>query len=245
MAEVHTLSLEEKIRDAYLKYYAHGWARIPDVFSEAICLQIKSNAEIGKRAAPERMQFVTNSHGDKYPALLFWPQEICQPLWEISHSKDLRMIVEAFLHTDKIRHLNNQIYFREPGDEDEFAWHQDLTFRTPAEEFYDIESGYLQTVIVVDEIFEDNSPIEFISGSQNWGDMKLVPRDNTERNLRKFVRGTWKGTKVLAKPGDVLVWSVMTVHGSEENTSDKPRMLYMNGFARDDACKNKERFGLY
>jgi hypothetical protein len=39
-----------------------------------------------------------------------------------------------------------------------------------------------------------------------------------------------------ADPGDVLVWSSLTVHGSEANTSNDSRMYYMNGFARARNC---------
>jgi ectoine hydroxylase-related dioxygenase (phytanoyl-CoA dioxygenase family) len=59
----------------------------------------------------------------------------------------------------------------------------------------------------------------------------------TSNNLRKFERGDLRGTKYTAKKGDVLIWSVMIVHGSERNNSYSSRMTYMNGFCRTKAAR--------
>jgi len=176
---------------------------------------------------------------------MFWPKDINWYLANVAEDFRMRTIVSMILGTKEIRQINNQIYFRESGDGDEFAWHQDISFRTPPEDFQNIESGYLQTVIVVDPMYQENGAIEFIPRSHRWGDMHLIPRDGSELGLREFIRGDWSGIKIKANPGDVLVWNVMVVHGSEKNESGRNRMTYMNGFAREDSVLNKTRFPKY
>ena len=216
----------------------NGYAKIESVFTLEEVNRIRDEAYkclIHK----DRLQLV----GDK-PALLFWPKDINDYLKEITYSDKLSKIVKYFLG-DHVRHLNNQIYYRESGDGDEFAWHQDICFRTPKEDFNNIEANYLQIIIVVDGMDEANGAIEFIPGSHKWGNLNLIPRDNSERGLRKFERNGRVGVKVKASPGDVLIWSVMTVHGSEKNNSNRNRMNFMNGFASEEAIINKERFEKY
>jgi ectoine hydroxylase-related dioxygenase (phytanoyl-CoA dioxygenase family) len=95
----------------------------------------------------------------------------------------------------------------------------------------DVENDYFQTIIAIDDITEENGAIEFIEGSHK------TMRIGAPQNLRVFNRGDLKGTKYTAKKGDVLIWSVLTVHGSEPNKSNKDRMTYMNGFCRTKATK--------
>lgn len=167
------------------------------------------------------------------PALLFWPSISNEVLNGYRTDERLAGIVREHLGDD-VKQVNNQVYFREPGDGDSFAWHQDIVFRQPAQDFPGIEDAYLQTVIVVDEITEDNGAVEYILGSHKTGRFEGNP-DQLSGALRRFHRDGLRGVKLTAKPGDVVVWSVMVVHGSEANESDRPRMVYMNGFARADA----------
>jgi ectoine hydroxylase-related dioxygenase (phytanoyl-CoA dioxygenase family) len=128
--------------------------------------------------------------------------------------------------------VNNQVYFREAGDKDQFAWHQDIMFREDSifNEF--VEEDYFQTIIAVDDIKEDNGAIEFIEGSH------LGNIIDPTSDLRKFDRNNLNGVKYTATKGSVLIWSVMIIHGSEPNQSNSNRMTYMNGFCRERAAKS-------
>ena len=216
----------------------YGYAMIPGVFGQVECDLIREEA-YRLQAIPRaqsNMQWKLNGKR-RSPGLLFWPQDLSPYMRDVAFDPRLRNIVTSFLGPDVLQ-LNNQVYYRESGDGDEFAWHQDICFRTPREDFKGIESAYLQTIIVVDRITHDNGAVEFIPGSHKWGEVKdLVPRDNTEYGLREFRRGSYKGVKLIANPGDVLLWSVMAVHGSEQNNSGEHRMTYMNGFAAANAVK--------
>jgi hypothetical protein len=222
-------------------YIRDGYAIIPAVFSTHEMNNVRAEAyDVLKRMRP-RDPSLQMRNG--FPALLFGPDDQSSYLRFISNSRVMRAIVRFFLGMDVLR-LNNQIYFRESGDEDQFAWHQDICFRTPPEDFSGIEDSYLQTIICVDDI-DGNGAIEFVPGSHRCGNLNLIPRDNSEYGLREFSRGEWRGVKVAAKSGDVLLWSVMTVHGSEPNTSGRNRMTLMNGFAKASAILKPGKFPHY
>jgi ectoine hydroxylase-related dioxygenase (phytanoyl-CoA dioxygenase family) len=143
-------------------------------------------------------------------------------------------LVTEFIGED-VRQINNQVYFREAGDNDQFAWHQDIMFRESNIFNEDVEDDYFQTIIAVDDITEDNGAIEFIDGSHK------MPIMSAPSNLRVFSRDNMRGKKYTATKGSVLIWSVLTLHGSESNTSAQDRMTYMNGFCRAKAA-NKYPF---
>jgi hypothetical protein len=45
-----------------------------------------------------------------------------------------------------------------------------------------------------------------------------------------------KAIALEASPGDVVMFTSYTVHGSMPNTTDRPRRSYINGFVRASAC---------
>jgi ectoine hydroxylase-related dioxygenase (phytanoyl-CoA dioxygenase family) len=212
-------------------YQEKGIIVIPNVFSAAECQSIKEAAytvtdkqikDAGYPHAPSEQAYNKKS-------LVFFPALANLTLNRIRTSKVMVDLVREFIGDD-VRQINNQVYFREKGDLDEFAWHQDLIFREPKIFNDDVEDDYFQTIVAVDDITEDNGAIEFIEGSHRT--MKI----DKPANLRKFERGELKGTKYTAKKGSVLIWSVMIVHGSEKNNSNADRMTYMNGFCRTKAA---------
>lgn len=207
-------------------YKEKGVCVIPDVFSDFEMAELKHQAYMTE-SSPGYPHSAIEYKGNK-KALIFFPSLGNSYIDKIRKDERLATIAKFFLG-ENIKQVNNQIYFRESGDGDEFAWHQDIRFRTPRERFPGIEDGYLQTIIAVDDIDETNGGIEFIEGTH----FTEEPQDN---NLRNFVRNGRKGIKYKVKKGSVMCWHVLTVHGSEQNVSDRDRMTYMNGFAKAENC---------
>ncbi len=221
-----TVTMLPEIRRAYED---DGVVVIPSVFTEKECERIKEEAYkvTDTQIKQSGYKHVPSEQAYNKKSLIFFPALANQYLNSIRTDKRLQNIVRDLLGND-VRQINNQIYFRESGDLDTFAWHRDTIFRESHLFSSGVETDYLQTIIAIDDIDEENSPVEFITGSHFWDSF------NNPRNLRDFERGIYEGIKYTAKKGDVMVWSVKVVHGSEANTSGKPRMTYMNGF-----CKTK------
>lgn len=218
------------------EYKEKGVIVIPNVFSEEECKEIKhqaysvNDAEIIASGYPhDPSQTAYNKR-----SLIFFPALCNEYLNKVRTDERMANLVRGFIGDD-VRQINNQVYFREAGDRDQFAWHQDIMFREPNIFNEDVEDDYFQTIIAVDDITEENGAIEFIEGSHR------APMMSPPQNLRIFERGELKGTKYTAKKGSVLIWSVMIIHGSEPNQSSQDRMTYMNGFCRSKAA-NKYPF---
>lgn len=216
-------------------YARDGVARIPGVFTRAECEAMKAAAygAIGLQNPSYPHRYLETFNGK--PALIFWPSLVSPVLERFRKDPRLAEIVRAFLGDD-VKQLNNQVYFRTPGDGDQFCWHQDVCFRQPPERYPGIDAGYLQTVIALDDIGEDNAPVEFIPGSHRFGVVDTFGSAAVRKMLRSFERQGLYGKKYTAGAGDVLVWSVLTVHGSEPNVSSRTRTTFMNGFARADSA---------
>lgn len=215
------------------EYDDKGVIVIPAVFSASECNEIKSaaNSVTDDQIKAAGYPNVPSEQIYNKKSLIFFPALAHSFLNQIRISRPMTDLVREFIGDD-VRQINNQIYFREAGDLDEFAWHQDIMFRENNIFENDVIDDYFQTIIAVDDITEENGAIEFIEGSHK------TMHINAPRNLRSFQRGDLKGKKYTAKKGDVLIWSVMIVHGSERNNSNSDRMTYMNGFCRTKAAKS-------
>ena len=202
-------------------YEINGIVVIPNVFTIEECDEIKRQAykvkdeEIISSGYPHRPSEIAYNKR----SLIFFPALCNSYLNKIRIDDRMSSLVKEFIGND-VRQINNY---------DQFAWHQDIMFREPHIFNEDVESDYFQTIIAVDDINEDNGAIEFIEGSH------LTSSIPSPSNLRVFERGNLKGKKYTATKGSVLIWSVLTIHGSEPNKSNNDRMTYMNGFCRAKA----------
>lgn len=255
-------SLDEKIAAAKNAYERDGVALIPDVFTWQECQKMRAASlmaltridEIRMSGYPHGVLETVNFEGQSFPSLIFFPALVEGYLEAVRTDERLARIVRSFLG-DEVKQLNNQFYYRMPGDGDTFAWHQDTYFRKPKEDYPSIDANntYLQTIIAVDDFDEDNGAVEYILGSHKWGDINILEKREADRRsmdsetrlqqpnvpaLRDYVRGDWEGKKMTMKAGGVLVWSGLIVHSSEENRSNRTRFAYMNGFAQANASKN-------
>lgn len=175
--------------------------------------------------------------GVDFPALSFFPALSSRYLNKVRCDERLRSVVCDFLGPN-VKQLNNQFYFRLPGDDDQFEWHQDIFFRQPPEDFPGIQNAYLQTAIIIDEQGPESGGVEYVRGSHKSGDLHLIDHNaSAPDKLRQYTKNKFIGERFDLKPGDLLVWSVMIVHGSQVNISRTPRMVYMNGFGSAHASK--------
>lgn len=238
--------------DALLgEYSENGVAVLPGVFEPGEIERLRgaswmvlSQLDLIRKNGYLHDPFQTVSReGVEFPALVFWPALANRYLERMRSDPRLARIVETILGPD-VKQLNNQLYYRLPGDTDSFSWHQDIMFRSPRDQYPMIveEDGYLQTAIVIDRMGEDNAPIIFVPGSHKLGDLDLVPENyeglrgfDAQRNSQSFSH--LEPRVYSAEPGDVVVWSSLTVHGSAGNESSRSRMYYMNGFARSRNCR--------
>ncbi len=147
-------------------------------------------------------------------------------------SEDPRLVQVALelLGTPSCEQLLCQAHFKMPNDGVAFDWHQDIQHRDKgAGTWRDVNGrgSYVQTILLVDAMDEENGPLEF------------VPHDGARFDERgRLVPGSVDPTRAVAvtgHPGDVLVFGPWAVHGSMPNLSLEPRRVLINGYAAPGA----------
>jgi hypothetical protein len=158
-----------------------------------------------------------------------WPSLIHPAFEEIRTSAKFPALLEPLIGTSLKQYIN-QINFKMPGGAIAFPWHQDIR-PTPA--FNDQLSNYVQTVIAVDEATTANGCLHIIPSSHKQGDLKT--KRYAEGQIEEQIDVS-TAVPCHAAPGDVILFTSYTVHGSTPNTTDRPRRSYINGFVRAPSC---------
>ena len=122
---------------------------------------------------------------------------------------------------------HSTLHIKPPQTGHPFPMHQDHPF-------YEHENGrYVDVLVHLDDTNSENGEIRFLSGSHRLGPLKHIreteegactPHLPTEKyRLEDTV-------PVPARRGDVVCFSIYTIHGSYINRSDRPRRLVRIGF---------------
>ncbi len=139
-------------------------------------------------------------------------------------------VARAALGVGELDQLVQQAHYKLPRDGVAFAWHQDASNRRYGTELWrdlDGRGSYVQIGLAVDPMGPDNGGLAFVPGSHRLG----------------FVADPATGALPLPPPapsevvapelaaGDLVAFGPFTVHGSEPNRSDRPRRLFLQGYA--------------
>lgn len=149
----------------------------------------------------------------------------------LDFSKDERILnpVSDILNTGVLNQIINQAHFKMPGERIEFKWHQDSEHRRYGTEMWkdvDGRGSYVQTVVAVDEMNENNGPLVFIPHSNQEGHLDL---QNNKELLQKIEK--MEKVSLNLQPGDLALFGPYTIHSSSVNLSDSPRRVLINGYA--------------
>lgn len=149
-------------------------------------------------------------------------------------SEDPRLVepARALLRTDRCEQLLCQAHFKMPNDGVAFDWHQDIQHRDKGGDTWRDVTGhgsYVQTILLVDDMTEENGPLEFVPRD-------AVALDSTGRLSHDAgAVDPSRAVKVTGRAGDVLFFGPRAVHGSRPNTSSVPRRVLINGYAAPGA----------
>jgi len=155
----------------------------------------------------------------------------------LKFGEDKRLVEPAadLLGSDLLQHLICQAHFKNPGDMVRFKWHQDSENRRYGTDLWSDVNGrgsYVQTILALDEMGPDNGPLLILPGSSELGHLSLngenAPRIPLDTQLQ-----------MQMTPGSVLFLHPFTVHCSPPNRSNRPRRVFINGFAYPGANRRK------
>jgi ectoine hydroxylase-related dioxygenase (phytanoyl-CoA dioxygenase family) len=149
----------------------------------------------------------------------------------LQYGQDLRLlkVIQTLLGVDSFSHILNQAHFKTPNDGVGFKPHQDCQNRDKKDGTWtdiDGKGSFIQSLIAIDNITEDNGPVWVIPKSHG---KELTVEEINQKTL------TEPKHIILMEAGDVAFWSSYLIHGSEPNTSENSRNTLINGFCLDGA----------
>jgi ectoine hydroxylase-related dioxygenase (phytanoyl-CoA dioxygenase family) len=174
-----------------------------------------------------------------------WPSYHQPVLDEVRLDRRMAQLMAPLIGGD-LKQIINQIHWKEPGGQSEFAWHQDCQFREPADAYRNLGGAYVQTGLAIDPHDPDSGCMRFIPGSHREGDLHLAtPREvlgvaMNDEVLQLAGLDPESAVELELDPGDLALWSPFLVHGSGTNKSDHRRRLYVNGYVRAEDCDRGE-----
>lgn len=167
--------------------------------------------------------------GVRYLRKVQWPSMVHPAFEEIRNSAKFPALLAPLIGTSLKQYIN-QINFKMPGGDISFPWHQDVR-PTPA--FRQQELNYVQTIIIVDEATQANGCLHIVPESHKLGNLKAKRYAEGQIEDRVDVS---RAVPLEAEPGDVVMFTPYTVHGSTPNRTNQPRRSYINGFVRAASC---------
>lgn len=153
-------------------------------------------------------------------------------------SEDARLVAPALelLGTGQCEQLLCQAHYKMPNDGVAFDWHQDIQHRDKGNDTWRDVNGrgsFVQTILLVDDMTEDNGPLEFVPKD-------AAALDASGRLIKEEGRvrvDASRAVSVTGRAGDVLFFGPYAVHGSTPNVSVSPRRVLINGYAAPGANK--------
>jgi phytanoyl-CoA hydroxylase len=112
-----------------------------------------------------------------------------------------------------------------------FPMHQDHPFYPHADD------RYVDVLLHLDDTTDENGEIRFLAGSHKGGPLQHITEANGQPCTPHLPTDEYRLEDTVAVParrGDVVCFSINTVHGSYMNRTDRPRRLVRMGYRHPD-----------
>ncbi len=227
-------------REQVDEFFERGYAVVRDVFQPAeigeMCAAFRRLREEAGKLSETTMhrgsRFVIDRDGPAGLRIhrIVWCGGAEATLSDYGRDPRLVRMASVLLGSWEMQQLINQAHFKLPHDGVEFPWHQDSAHRRyGGSEWRDVNGrgSYVQTIVALDDVTEENGPLMVIPGSCKMGHVKLAqsgifPPELIDEDAAR---------PALMKAGSVLLLGPYTLHRSSPNQSAVPRRLFINGYA--------------
>jgi phytanoyl-CoA hydroxylase len=146
-------------------------------------------------------------------------------------------LLEPFLGRD-IKQITHQIHWKPPGAKYTFyRYHQDARFRN-ANAMRNLLDGTVTTGLAIDRQTAANGALRIIPRSHLHGylglseDGNIMTGQTPDEDLRRVGLDPQAAVTCEMEPGDLLLWTLYTVHGSAPNVSAHDRCFMINSYVR-------------
>ncbi|MEQ9411724.1 MAG: phytanoyl-CoA dioxygenase family protein [Fuerstiella sp.] len=139
-----------------------------------------------------------------------------------------------------VRFWHDQLFCKPAQHGGVVAWHQDYSYWTRT-----VPMAHLTCWIGLDDATADNGCIHYVPGSHQWnllpitglaGDMKAIRKVLNDQQWEQFSNPV----AVELKAGECVFHHPLTVHGSFENRTDRPRRAMVLNVVRDGVCSDAD-----
>ena len=167
-----------------------------------------------------------------------WTAWISPLMERMRRSEKYFSVLEPFLGKD-IKQITHQIHWKPPGAKYTFyRFHQDARFREGKVKDFEFRESTVTTGLAIDWQTKENGALRVIPRSHRLGylglsdDGPIMVGQTQDEELRRA--GLDPATIVTCEmePGDLLLWTLFTVHGSAPNLSDHDRRFMINSYVR-------------
>jgi ectoine hydroxylase-related dioxygenase (phytanoyl-CoA dioxygenase family) len=179
-------------------------------------------------------EFHSNESADPstilFHALGEW--RITEGLHDVLWNPRFLVAASQLLGNVPVRFWHDQIFWKPPKKGGVVAWHQDYSYWTRTKPI-----AHLTCWCGLDDATKENGCLQYIGGSQRWGLLPKPVLAGELQGIRDFLNDEQK--KQFDHPmfaevraGEAVFHHSLTLHGSGENKSDKPRRAFViNAFA--------------
>ncbi len=186
-----------------------------------------------------------NGDGPPQVRMVQWMSRHQPALDAVRLDRRLARVLAPLIGRD-LKQIINQLHWKTPGSEGDFAWHQDSRFRLPEAAYRNLGTSYVQTGLAIDPHNPNSGGMRLVPGSQRHGTLEL---DTTTEVLGTAMddaalveAGLSPETAVdlVLEPGDLALWNPYLVHASGLNSAGHRRRFYINGYIRAGDCDRGE-----
>ena len=225
------------LTDEQVEFYdEHGYVHIPEVFTQAETEQLGS--DIDRLVA----EWATTSKGWSGPWRKVYMDEETEKASQLTAIHDLHLYSNAWCRAVTNPRLtrsmaaligpdvelhHSTMHIKPPQAGHPFPMHQDHPF-------YQHENGrYVDVLVHVDDTCEENGNICFLDGSHQGGALEHITMTEEGPSAPHLPTSEYRledAVPVPARKGDVVCFSIHTIHGSPVNRTKSSRRLVRVGY---------------
>jgi ectoine hydroxylase-related dioxygenase (phytanoyl-CoA dioxygenase family) len=220
------------------QYHDTGWIVVEDMLDAPLLAEAKRViADVVAKAAGvtahDEVYDLEPGHRPEAPRVrrIKTPHKHHPLFWEIARLPKLVGVLDRLLGPSGVRLHGSKINLKEPHYGSPVEWHQDWAFYPHSND------DVLAVGVMLDDMLEENGPLLVLPGSHRGPvhdhhlDGYFVGAMDPMRSALDFSQAV----ALTAPAGAMSFHHVRLVHGSAQNTSQRPRQLLLYEYAAADA----------
>jgi phytanoyl-CoA hydroxylase len=221
-------------KEQYDFFHENGFLRLEQVYTpdEIACMSDELNYVMQTFAewspgwvGPWRKEYLTEEEDKKSVLVAIHELQHYSAAWNRAISKpELVEPISRLLDSDALELHHVTLHAKSPGAGTPFPMHQDLPFY-PHE-----DNRYVDALVHLDDADEEAGCIKFLAGSHKLGKLEHIMGEGVSPHLPTDKYRLQDAVSVPAKKGDVVLFTLWTIHGSAVNKSGRWRRLVRLGF---------------